>query len=1025
MRTSLHRAAGLFMAIVVNTASAAVRYVDLNSPNPSPPYDLWHNAATNIQDAIDRAVAGDVVMVTNGVYATGGRAVFGNMTNRVVVDKPLTLLSVNGPEFTAIVGRQHGPGMPNGDSAIRCVYLTNGASLSGFTLMDGATLSTGDDINGKLSGGGVWCESTNSFVTNCVLLGNNAAWQGGGAFQGTLYNCKVITNRSAGGGGTWFSVLNNCLVSDNASSGSGGGSAGGVLNNCLLYGNSAMVSGGGAWGGVLNNCTLAGNSASSACGGISVTGRVASVLAYIQFTLYNCIVYANSAPAAPNYEPSGTLNYCCTTPLPAAGVGNITADPMFVEFLTGNLRLQSNSPCINAGTNAYAAPGPDLDGNLRIIGVRVDMGAYEFPGNPGPVVPYILTQPSSQAVGVGSNATFTVTAGGDGPLAYWWRFNGMNLDFPSTNVLWVTNVQPTNAGNYSVVVSNAAGWVLSSNALLTVILIPQVIAGTHYVNLNSANPTPPYTNWGTASLTIQDAIDVAAGGDEIVVTNGVYATGGRAVYGSLTNRAAVDRPVTVRSVNGPGFTVIQGYQLPGTTNGDGAVRCVYLTNGASLSGFTLTGGATRDSGSFQENVGGGICCESTSAWISNCVITANSASWHASAVIYGTLNNCTIRSNTPARLTPGAVYESVLNECDLVGNIGGAAANATLLNCLIRSNNISPAVSWAGYSAVTWGRLTNCTLLANSALFSGGGASFATLVHCRFINNTGAAGGGAYRATLIDCLLTGNSARAGGGAAFSVLNNCTISGNWAGQGGGVCGEEATNGLLNNCIVYFNTATNGAVDGENYSGGIFNHCCTAPLPPQGSGNIDLDPLFVNLAAGDFHLQPGSPCVNAGLNASALSSTDLDGNPRIVGGIVDMGAYEFQDSVPTGFQAWLQFYGLPADGSADYLDSDGDGMNNWQEWRCRTNPTNQESVLRMVSATWTNDNIIVSWQSVAGVNYFLQRSTNPGTNASFSAIATNLPGQFGTNAPGQPGITSYTDTNASVSAQLFYRVGITSP
>src|SRR5262245_34261143 len=143
-----------------------------------------------------------------------------------------------------------------------------------------------------------------------------------------------------------------------------------------------------------------------------------------------------------------------------------------------------------------------------------------------------------------------------------------------------------------------------------------VDGATHYVDLNSANPTPPYLSWNMAATNIQDAVQVATTEDEIVVTNGIYAVGGRAISGALTNRVAVYKPLVVRSVNGPEVTIIQGRQVPGTTNGDGAVRCVYLTNGASLWGFTLSNGATL--GGFPPAAGGLLCEPGDSASVSNC-----------------------------------------------------------------------------------------------------------------------------------------------------------------------------------------------------------------------------------------------------------------------------------------------------------------------------------------------------------------------------------------------------------------------
>ncbi|HEY2083100.1 MAG TPA: hypothetical protein VGI88_09970, partial [Verrucomicrobiae bacterium] len=138
-------------------------------------------------------------------------------------------------------------------------------------------------------------------------------------------------------------------------------------------------------------------------------------------------------------------------------------------------------------------------------------------------------------------------------------------------------------------------------------------ATTHYVDLNNLTPTSPYATWGSAASTIQDAIDAADPGDLIVVTNGVYQTGGRAatiagIQELLANRVVIDKAVTVQSVNGPSATIIQGYQVPGQTNGPGAVRCAFLTNNAALIGFTLTQGATLSSGSSFDQRGGGAYC---------------------------------------------------------------------------------------------------------------------------------------------------------------------------------------------------------------------------------------------------------------------------------------------------------------------------------------------------------------------------------------------------------------------------------
>jgi hypothetical protein len=173
--------------------------------------------------------------------------------------------------------------------------------------------------------------------------------------------------------------------------------------------------------------------------------------------------------------------------------------------------------------------------------------------------------------------------------------------------------------------------------------------------------------------------------------------------------------------------------------------------------------------------------------------------------------------------------------------------------------------------------------------------------------------------------------------------------------------------------------------------------------------------VNQAGGNYRLQANSPCINTGNSGYVASGeTDLDGNRRIMGSAVDVGAQEFVPADIAAFNQWLQSYGLPVDGSADYTDNDGDGLNNWQEYIAGTIPTDDTSVLRMLPPAGDLAGVIVSWQSVATRNYFVQRSTNLLAQPAFNTIQSNI--------TGQAGVTLYTDTNTASGGPFYYRIGV---
>jgi hypothetical protein len=399
-----------------------------------------------------------------------------------------------------------------------------------------------------------------------------------------------------------------------------------------------------------------------------------------------------------------------------------------------------------------------------------------------------------------------------------------------------------------------------------------------YVDIGADEARPSWNITSTEQYeTIQQAIDDANDGNVIVVTVGTHRGAG--------NRD-VDfhgKAIILQSSDPDNFDVADATIIDCNGSDSAPHRGFHFHSGEDansvLAGLTITnGGGVYD--------GGAIRCLNSSPTIRNCIITNNFSTGR------------------------GAVY------C-------GNSSNPAISNCTI-TNNVATAGYGAGiccwdYSSPT---ILNCIITGNAA------------------QSYGRHGGGVYchnhsNAVVANCFVSGNSAahRGGGLAAYwstPTFVNCTVVGNSALEGGGISSFRESNPIVSNCIVLGNRAPEGpqlalintlrvwgvsiptqmTVLFSDVQGGRSAACVDkACILQWGQGNIDADPNFVEpgcwddantpaepnddfFVVGDFHITPGSVCVDAGDNDSlppALDA-DLDGEERIFAGIVDMGADE---------------------------------------------------------------------------------------------------------------------------------------
>lgn len=152
----------------LNAHAADTWYVWSQSPSNGPGTN-WATAFHEIQAGVDAAGINDTVWVTNGVYSSGGRVVSGAvLTSRVAIVSAMTVRSVNGPEATIIEGNG-----PLGNAAVRCADVAANANLIGFTLTNGCTTWSGDEILDQ-SGAGARC-APGAVLSNCIDTGTDIA----------------------------------------------------------------------------------------------------------------------------------------------------------------------------------------------------------------------------------------------------------------------------------------------------------------------------------------------------------------------------------------------------------------------------------------------------------------------------------------------------------------------------------------------------------------------------------------------------------------------------------------------------------------------------------------------------------------------------------------------------------------------------------------------------------------------------------------------------------------------------------
>ncbi|MCK4312677.1 MAG: right-handed parallel beta-helix repeat-containing protein [Candidatus Cloacimonetes bacterium] len=376
--------------------------------------------------------------------------------------------------------------------------------------------------------------------------------------------------------------------------------------------------------------------------------------------------------------------------------------------------------------------------------------------------------------------------------------------------------------------------------------------------------------------------------ENLKMQNG-YAEKGGAIYLDNSNPDLVNVICTGNEVTNDGGAIYCLGSSPNLTN-------VIITNNTSSGGYG-TGG-------------GGIWCLGSCPALDNVHINSNSAYFGGGIYINSnshlTLNNVTFNSNSASH-SGGGCY---INHSDPVLN-----------NVTFTHNDALSGDGGAIYIVNSDPQLYDVTITLNDADGQGGGIWFALsnldITNSSIIHNISFEGGGGIFGAPGSTLNIKNT---------QIVNNSADEEPYIINGGALCLNSVTTTIVNTTIgynyssgdgdgIYCSSSNISLINSILWADTLFIHLSGTVNATYsdiqggtglywfGTGCIDTYPLFADTSSYDLHLTDSSPCINAGnpdTTGLNLPEYDLDGNPRIVNGIIDMGCYEYQGgtlSAPT--------------------------------------------------------------------------------------------------------------------------------